>query len=50
MPGLVPGIHASGDTKNTKKNVHGRDEPGHAAVANAEFPSIIKVINLLRPD
>jgi hypothetical protein len=27
MPGLVPGIHALGN--QTKKDVDGRDEPGH---------------------
>ncbi len=26
MPGLVPGIHVLGDTK---QDVDGRDEPGH---------------------
>jgi hypothetical protein len=29
MPGLVPGIHVLLSTRWTKKDVDGRDEPGH---------------------
>ena len=35
MPGLVPGIHVS--WQHTKKDVDGRDEPGHDASLDS-FP------------
>jgi hypothetical protein len=45
MPSLVPGIHALA----TKKDVDGRDKPGHDDVAAAQFPRQINLIRLLRP-